>query len=154
MSLSKIQDKLLGKWSGKNLLRLSWLDPSDFFSSTDLSVAPAAKGKFLTFTYTWNHDNAAQEGLLTLGYDDNQKIATAAWIDSWHMSAKVMYCQGTITEQGIIDLRGSYEAPPGPDWGWRIIISGSGRELQWVMYNCSPEGAEELAVQADYKRTS
>jgi hypothetical protein len=71
------------------------------------------------------------------------------------MSSKVMFCQGAINTQGIIDLRGSYEAPPGPDWGWRIIITApSDNQLQIVMYNCSPEGVEELAVQADYKRLS
>ena len=64
-----------------------------------------------------------------------------------------MFCHGTINAQGIIDLLGSYEAPPGPDWGWRIIITNpSNNRLQIIMYNCSPEGVEELAVQADYKR--
>jgi hypothetical protein len=118
-----------------------------------LSVAPVAKGKFLSLTYTWSHEEVAQEGLILLGYDDKQEIATAAWVDSWHMSSKIMACQGKIDEQGAIDLRGSYEAPPGPDWGWRIVITPkSGSGLQIVMYNITPEGAEDLAVQADYKR--
>jgi hypothetical protein len=93
--------------------------------------------------------------MLVVGYDRIQNNATAAWIDSWHMSSKVMFCQGTINAQGIINLRGSYEAPPGPDWGWRImIITPSDNILQLIMFNCSPEGLEELAVQADYKRVS
>jgi hypothetical protein len=88
-----------------------------------------------------------------LGYDEQQKMATAAWVDSWHMSSKIMACEGAIDPQGAIDIRGSYEAPPGPDWGWRIVITPkSGKELQLVMYNISPEGVEELAVQADYKK--
>jgi hypothetical protein len=104
-------------------------------------------------TYTWSHEEVAQEGLILLGYDDKQEIATAAWVDSWHMSSKIMSCQGTIDAQGAIDLRGSYEAPPGPDWGWRIVITPkAGKELQMVMYNITPEGAEDLAVKADYKR--
>ena len=155
MNLSEIQGNLIGKWTGNNLLRLSTLTPSDFFSSSDLSVAQAAKGKFLIFTYTWNHENVPQEGMLVVGYDKEQNIVTAAWIDFWHMSSKVMFCQGAINKQGIIDLRGSYEAPSGPDWGWRIIITApSENQLQVVMYNCSPDGAEELAVQAVYKRLS
>jgi hypothetical protein len=150
MKLIEIQDRLLGEWTGSNLLRLSWLTPSDYHSSSRLSVAPVAKGKFLSFTYTWSHENVSQEGLILLGYDDQQEVATAAWVDSWHMSSKIMSCQGTIDAQGVIVLRGSYEAPPGPDWGWRIVITPkSGRELQIIMYNITPEGAEDLAVQAD-----
>lgn len=153
MDLTEIQDKLIGAWAGNNLLRLSWLTPSDYLSSSDLSVGQAAKGRFLTFAYTWNHENLSHEGLLVLGYDKKQDVATAAWIDSWHMSNKIMSCQGTIDQQGTIDLRGSYEVSSGPDWSWRIVITTpSGEDLQIVMYNCSPEGAEELAVQADYKR--
>lgn len=153
MNLTELQDTLIGAWAGNNLLRLSWLTPPDHNSPSNLSVAQAAKGKFLTFTYTWSHEDIAQEGLLVLGYDTQQEVVTAAWVDSWHMSSKIMSCQGTIDQQGVIDLRGSYEAPPGPDWGWRIVITAlSGKELQIVMYNCSPEGVEELAVQADYKR--
>jgi hypothetical protein len=153
MSLTEIQDRLIGAWTGNNQLRLSWLTPQDYSSASDLLVGQAAKGNFLTFTYTWNHENVSHEGLLVLGHDQNQGIATAAWVDSWHMSSKIMSCQGTLAQQGTIDLRGSYEAPPGPDWGWRIVItSPSDNDLQIIMYNCTPEGLEELVVQADYKR--
>lgn len=152
MKLIEIQNHLIGDWTGTNLLRLSWLTPSDYHSSSRLAVSPVAKGKFLSLTYTWSHEEVSQEGLILLGYDDKQEIATAAWVDSWHMSSKIMSCQGTIDAQAIV-LHGSYEAPPGPDWGWRIVITPkSGKELQLVMYNITPEGAEDLAVQADYKR--
>ena len=155
MDLKEIQGNLIGTWTGNNLLRLSSLTPSDYSSSSNLSVSQVAKGKFLAFTYTWEHDNIPQEGMLIVGYDKKQNIATAAWVDSWHMSSKIMFCQGTNDGKGIIDLRGSYEAPSGPDWGWRIVITArSDNQLQIVMHNCSPEGAEELAVQADYKRIS
>jgi len=150
MNLTEIQNNLIGAWTGNNLLRFMHTDHN---SSSDLSVAHVAKGRFLTFTYTWSYENTDHEGLLTLGYDRQQEVATAAWVDSWHMSSKIMSCQGVIDQQGVIDLRGSYEAPPGPDWGWRIVITAPpGKELQIVMYNCSPEGVEELAVRADYKR--
>ena len=153
MNLSEFQNNLLGNWTGSNLLRLSWLTPSDYHSPSRLSVSLVAKGKFLTFTYTWSHEDVLQEGVILLGYDAKQEMATAAWVDSWHMSSKIMYCQGSIDQQGAINIRGSYEAPPGPDWGWRIVITPkSGKELQIVMYNISPEGVEDLAVQADYKR--
>jgi hypothetical protein len=91
--------------------------------------------------------------MILLGYDVKEGTATGAWVDSWHQSSKVMAFQGTIESTGTIDLRGSYEAPPGPDWGWRIVINApSDDNLKLVMYNLSPEGEEELAVEANYKR--
>ncbi|MCI0338470.1 MAG: DUF1579 domain-containing protein [Acidobacteria bacterium] len=152
MYLTEIQDKLIGDWKGNNLLRTSWLTPPEHLSSSNLSVAQVANGKFLTFTYTWSHEDIAHEGLLVLAYNNEQNVATAAWVDSWHMSSKIMPYRGTIDQLGVIDLLGSYEAPPGPDWGWRIIIApASGNDLQITMFNISPEGVEDLAVKADYK---
>ncbi len=155
MSLSTVRDRILGVWIGENLLRTTWLTPPEHLSPSRLSVGPAAAGKFLVFSYTWSHDNVEQEGLLLLGHDKQQDVATAAWVDSWHMSQKVMSFEGTVNADGVIDLRGSYEAPPGPDWGWRIVISSSAADsLEMVMYNISPEGVEDLAVRANYKRAN
>jgi hypothetical protein len=153
--MTMLRTNLIGEWVGTNLLRLSWVTPSDHTSGSLLSVAPIAKGMFLTFAYKWSHENAPQEGLILLGYDQVRKIATAAWVDSWHMSSKIMSCEGSIDEDGVVSLRGTYEAPPGPDWGWRITIALDADEnLRITMYNCPPEGAEELAVQADYRRVA
>ena len=55
---------------------------------------------------------------------------------------------------GSAEFSGFYAAPPGPDWGWRIVIrSVSPNELTIVMHNISPEGQEDLAVQIDYARS-
>jgi Protein of unknown function (DUF1579) len=151
MSLTEIQHNLMGDWDGTNLLRIP--NFADSLSTSHLSVKPVVKRKFLIFTYSWSHEGASHEGFILLGYHKEQGIATAAWADSWHMSAKIMSCQGSIDQQGVITLSGSYEAPPGPDWDWRITItSNSGRELRITMHNLAPEGAEELAVRADYRR--
>jgi hypothetical protein len=148
MNPDELINSMAGEWRGENLLRLSRVTPPEYVSSSALSVVPEAKGKFLSFRYTWSHENVPHEGFLLVGYDAKQSIATAAWVDSWHQSNTIMYCKGTI------DLRGSYETPPGPDSGWRIVITApSVNEIQIVMYNCSPEGGEDLAVNAKYKRT-
>jgi len=154
MDLSQIKDKLIGKWSGNNLLRLSWEAPSDYFSNSILSVSSIAQDKALMVHYSWSYKDKAQEGSIMLAYDTKEHIVTASWIDSWHMSDKIMFCKGTITEQNI-DVLGSYEASPGPDWGWRIILNSiSDNELQMLMYNITPDGLEDLAVKADYNRLS
>ncbi len=145
---------MIGDWSGSNLLRTPWLTPPESVSSSRLRVEPVARGKFLKFTYTWSHETTPHEGLILFGHHEAQGETTAAWVDSWHQSSKVLLLEGSIDEQGAIDLRASYPAPPGPDWGWRIVItSASTNDLRIVMYNCSPEGEQELAVQAEYTRT-
>ncbi len=152
MFFEEIKSRLLGNWSGTNRLHLSWLTPSDYHSSSQMAIASVAREKFLTFRYTWSHENTPHEGLLVLGYDVAQKVATASWLDSWHMSSKLMACVGTIDERGEIAVKGYYEAPPDPDWGWRIVIAASEAELRLTMYNCTPAGEEELAVEATYSR--
>ncbi len=131
------------------------MTPPEYVSPSELSIALEAKEKCISFRYTYSHENVPHEGFLLVGYDMEKNIATAAWVDSWHMSSAVMFCRGTIDQQGTIDLRGTYAAPPDPEWGWRIVISTpSSTELQIVMYNCSPEGGEDLAVKAEYKRSN
>lgn len=152
MLFAEIKSRLLGDWSGTNHLHLSWLTPSDYHSSSQMAIAAVAHEKFLTLMYTWSHENKAHEGLLVLGYDAAQQVATASWLDSWHMSSKLMSCTGTIDERGEIAVKGYYEAPPDPDWGWRIVIAVRNEALRMTMYNCTPAGEEELAVQADYVR--
>jgi hypothetical protein len=52
-------------------------------------------------------------------------------------------------------VRGTYAAPPGPDWGWRIDVTPDGDKLRIEMHNVWPEeqgGKEELAVEAVYGR--
>jgi hypothetical protein len=118
-------------------------------------VTAQARGQFLQFAYDWSHDGAGHEGVLLLGYDSEKGLATAAWVDSWHQSTRVMACTGSIDGNGTANLRGSYVAPPDADWGWRIVLTPvSGSELTMVMYNISPDGKEDLAVRAEYKRVS
>ncbi len=70
-----------------------------------------------------------------------------------HMSDKFMICQGAAEPDGAIVVRGSYAAPPGPDWGWRMVIGpGDGDTFRLIMYNISPDGQEDLAVEASYTK--
>jgi hypothetical protein len=68
------------------------------------------------------------------------------------MNEKYMTCEGMATDANV-DVRGSYAAPPGPDWGWRTIIDRNNRDLfRLVMYNITPEGEEQIAVETLYGR--
>ena len=80
-------------------------------------------------------------------------MVTAQWIDTWHMGDKVLSCQGAVARDGAISVRVSYAAPPGPDWGWRTdITANAGQSLRIVMYNITPDGKEDLAVEAEYTK--
>lgn len=129
------------------------MKPEEYHSPSNLTVALAVKEKFLTFEYTWSHEDTPHEGLLLVGHDAAKKVVNAVWVDSWHSSAKPLVLSGTADEHGTIDLRGTYEVPNHSDWGWRIVINTPEKDaLQIVMYNVSPEATEDLAVRADYKR--
>jgi hypothetical protein len=67
------------------------------------------------------------------------------------MGEAVMALEGAAAGADAVTLRGSYAAPPGPDWGWRIDLRPQGGDdLRMVMFNVTPEGQEELAVEAVY----
>lgn len=143
-----------GNWQGTNSLWLSPEDPARE-SATALSLAPAVNDKFIKINYTWVDGDKPQEGILIIGYETERQLATAIWTDSWHMGEKFMLCQGVIKENSSVDIRGHYQAPTGPDWGWRIVIESKDENtLNLIMYNIWSEGKEELAVKAIYSRTS
>ncbi len=152
MTLDDIADNLIGEWTGENILHLSWTTPPEYHSTSTLSAAKAVGGKFLAINYTWEHENEAHEGLLLAGFDKKLEIANASWVDSWHSSDRPITLAGRISDSGKLDLLGSYEVPNSPNWLWRIVITPNSDALQIQMYNGSPEGAEDLAVQSDYRR--
>ncbi len=116
-----------------------------------MAVAPAAQGRFLTFTYTWAYEGKPQDGVLLLGHADDE--VTGAWIDSWHMGNKVMVSRGAASAAGGVSIAGTYAAPPGPDWGWRTVVEPRvGDTFRFAMYNLTPDGEETLAVEVIYTR--
>jgi len=153
MNLPDISDRFLGHWKGTKELYFTGPPNPDSVSDSTLVVASVAKGKFLSFAYTWEFKGASHEGFLLLGYGNAEEVATAAWVDSFHMSARIMDCEGSVDEGGRVNVLGSYEAPPGPDWGWRIEVANDGDGLQIIMHNISPDGEEVIAVKATYQRT-
>jgi hypothetical protein len=140
-----------GSWRGTNKLH----DPHNNVaeeSAGTAAVTPVLGGKFVRMDYTWEYQGKPQEGSLLIGCDAREDTLTAHWIDSWHMGNKVMACSGPGQAGPVFSVRGSYAAPPGPDWGWRIEITPGDSELRLVMVNIWPEGKEELAVEAVYVR--
>ena len=152
MQFEELKPALVGEWRGTKQLYMEPPPASSIDSPASLTIGEVAGGNFLQLNYTWTFDGAEQTGVMLFGYDE-PGAATLAWVDSFHMSSKIMYCTGSAAADGSATLLGSYEAPPGPNWGWRVAIrSVSSSELQIVMHNISPDGQEDLAVQADFQR--
>ena len=67
------------------------------------------------------------------------------------MGRAVMALAGTDADCARIRLQGSYAAPPGPDWGWRIALDVTQTSLTLSMTNIFPDGREQAAVEAGYE---
>jgi hypothetical protein len=143
--------RLTGRWQGSYRLIVDPSAPARV-SETSAVIAPVTGGGSTRIDYTWEYDGTPQQGSLLLGHDDPRGVFTAMWMDSWHMSDKEMLSEGPASSESL-DVRGSYEAPPGPDWGWRTVIEvASADSFRMIMYNVTPDGQEYLAVDAEYHR--
>jgi hypothetical protein len=140
-----------GNWRGTNTLQ----DPSTGKpeeSPSTVTVTPVLGGRFVRVDYTWGYQGKPQEGSLLVGFDPKSGEASGHWIDSWHMGRKGMACLGSSPTDRTIAVRGSYAAPPGPDWGWRIEITPEAEALRIRHTNIFPDGKEELAAEGVYSR--
>lgn len=142
---------LAGEWKGSSKLQDTENGIADESASL-LSVIPVLGGKFVRLDYTWAYKEKPQEGSMLVGYDPKSGEVTAHWIDSFHTGPKAMACTGRSEAERVLSVRGSYAAPPGPDWGWRTVITASTDAIEIAMYNVWPEGNEELAVEMNYQR--
>lgn len=151
MRVPAAMEHLVGEWNGTKRLWFAPGQPS-FDSAGTARVSRVGGGHFLSISYEWVHDGKGQEGFLLLQCNEAKEVGGASWVDSYHMSGSIMTCTGRY-RAGVLDVLGSYAAPPGPDWGWRIVVDGSDRErLRILMDNVSPAGQADRAVEAEFTR--
>lgn len=154
MSVSGSLQRLVGHWAGDNSL---WLAPGEPVrtSAAAATIALEAMGQCLSIRYTWADDGKPQAGVLLLSGDAKTAALAAAWTDSWHYAHQLMPCVGALDATGLACVRGSYAAPPGPDWGWRLTVAPPANDRFTLrMYNITAEGEEMLAVEANFARTA
>ena len=150
MTIPTAFSSLAGEWRGTNKVFLP--GEPDRVSKTQATVALAAQGRALTWAYRWADGDAPQEGLLMLGLNPGTEEAIVAWVDTWHTGGGPMIFRGTLAD-GALEVLGSYAAPTGPDWGWRITIAPEGdASFRVQMFNIIPDGEEMLGVEAVYER--
>jgi len=153
MSVNDDLAKYVGTWTGTNNLYLSWLPDPLRQSQSTLNVSLKANGQFVAFEYTWSYEGKPQEGIILLGCDTRSDAVQTVWTDSFHSSHTFMLSDGKVAENGDISVKGFYKVEGHPDWGWRTDMIPRDEKLRIVMYNVSPEGVEELAVETDFIRT-
>jgi len=144
---------LAGEWQGTYQV---WDDPPrpPVTSPTSMTITPILKGSFIKCEYDWN-DGEDQEGSLTIGFNPDRNLVVATWIDTWHMSHDIMYCEGFIENDTDYIFKGEYRVGSGPNWGWRTEIRPQSDDLfAFLMYNISPAGQDYPAVKVEYQRVS
>jgi hypothetical protein len=142
----------IGSWVGSNKL---WFDPTQaaIECETSAEIRGEAAGRMLRISYAWEYDGKPCEGVLVLGDDAKAGRCDASWADSFHNGHRLMPLTGPAAGEGIVSVTGSYSAPPGPDWGWRITLEHpSSDAFVMRMHNITPDGTEALAVEASYAR--
>ena len=142
---------LAGTWRGLNTLHDPHTGEPEGSPST-VSVTPLLGGRFVRIDYDWAYQGKPQEGSLLVGFASESGAVSVHWTDTWHMGRIALNCVGEATTNGGLDVRGSYAAPPGPDWGWRIEIGPEGDSLRIAHTNFDPDGKPYPAVLAVYTR--
>ena len=143
---------LAGRWTGDNAL---WLNPDaePRRSAAAAEIAVEAEGQSLSVRYEWEDRGAPQSGILLMVSDAKSDALAASWTDSWHFSHQLMECRGTSSDVSA-SVHGRYAAPPGDDWGWRLALGATAMdECALRMYNVSPDGDEQLAVEMHFTRS-
>lgn len=144
---------LAGSWAGPSAL---WFAPGTpaFESEATARIHSTAGGRYLVVDYTWSHDGKPQEGHLVLRLAESPSAVDAVWVDSFHQSGGFMLLAADGLSPSSLSARGSYPAPPGPDWGWRITLTAESHDQCLVMmYNITPEGQEAEAVRMTLRRS-
>ena len=139
-----------GRWQGTNRLHTP---DTGFLDDTPgtLEVTPILGGRFVRLDYTWRWDDQPQSGAMIVGHEDKANVDTAYWVDTWHNSDKGMLCRGPAGSGDSMTVAGTYAAPPGPDWGWDIVLTPKpGESFEIVMHVYTPEGEQGPAVEAKY----
>lgn len=152
MSVDAKLAALTGRWKGTNRLNLSWLPDPVKESDSAAAIELKGNGQFLSMDYTWSYEGEPHMGTLLLGCDTKSHAVQVVWTDSWHMSHKFMVCDGKIGGDGTVNVKGHYSVPDHPDWGWRTEIIPNGDKFTLKMFNVTPEGDEEWAVETEYTR--
>ena len=152
MSISKNIAGLEGRWNGINEFYTPGNGELPSESPSEATVRTVVAGKFIEIAYTWIFEGQPQEGSIILGCDPASTAVQAVWTDSWHMSDRLMLCDGTIAHDGTISVVGSHGGGSGREAKFGIEITAVGETFTIRMFDISPTGVKQMAVETVYSR--
>lgn len=153
MAVTEKLKGLTGNWKGTNRLNFgSHSDTPVQESPSTAEVVERSGGQAIEITYTWEYEGKTQEGILLINGSGNSDTVKAVFTDSFHLANDLMKCEGSTIADGGINVSGNYTVPGYPEWGWRTEITPGDDSFTYKMYNVSPEGEEEWAVETEFKR--
>jgi len=143
--------QLAGRWRGTNRLHDPHTPaPEETPSTLILRAMPGEQ--IVRIEQEWSYQGAKQEGLLLIiaGYPGR---ASLHWIDTWHQPTTLMFLEQDQKTADRFTFLGSYPAPTGPDWGWRVELKyDPAGTLRLDMFNVSPDRKSTPAVESTYTR--
>lgn len=155
MALPKSIVNVSGAYTGASSLHMPWMPEGEQILSgpSTIEVVRDRHNTFATLRYTWTYQGETHEGTMIVTANENGETSIG-WSDSWHQNSSVMRLTGS-SQDGSVSCPGSYPAPEGPDWGWRIALEGPSTDsFKLTMFNIMPDGQEMLAVEGEYKRSA
>lgn len=153
MALPDWMKECSGSWTGRSCLYMPWEEDEskrqDEGAST-MEVVLGEGGEYAVIRNGWHYANTPQSGHMIVCVS-KEGAATVGWSDSWHQNGSVMLLSGGI-EDGKVVVKGTYQYPGYPEWGWWISLWREGDELVFQMDNVNPEVGPEVAVLGRYTR--
>lgn len=152
MDVKKSLGDLTGNWIGTNKLRVMPTDPYGESAAT-ATITTAANGCLTTIVYTWADGDTPQDGFLAITSGQDPHEAVAVWVDTWHQSPQWMNLSGTISDTGVISLRGTYGAEDDRG-GWRIHIHPIDATTVRITMDNIYTDLDYQVVEANYSRSA
>lgn len=151
--------QLVGEWEGTTR---TWLEPGQGPDESPWrgTMRLALDGRFVVHEYEGSIQGKPLSGVAMYGYHLDRDRWEMAWIDSFHNGTAVMFSTGGSGEgegegdgEGGFKVLGSFEAPPGPRWGWRTEIAAPEADRVVIThYVITPEGREAKGMETEYRR--
>lgn len=144
-------NQLVGEWEG---VTRTWFEPDKIADESPWrgTIRPALGGRFVVHEYEGSMQGKPLSGVAIYGYHLDQDRYEMAWVDSFHNGSGIMFSRGANEGRGF-GVRGSFEAPSGPPWGWRTEIQLPEPDRLVITHYVIPPGEQEArSVETVYRR--